>query len=166
MESSSKSQAFQAETGKSPKIKRARHVNETQMPLKRRFFTLIFYLHTDRWFWPWYQRRSLTTRNTHSVMCNLYYQYLSFNRYAQSYHFCLFDLDLGTIEKILPQEIHMWNMKAISLTIKKLWLMLKYLHRQENRGTDRAKTICPWSINIRHKKSSLKHGKKRAWSNV
>ena len=41
----------------------------------------------------------------------------------------------------LPQGINMCNMKALSLTIKKLWSVLKFL--QMNRQTDGAKTICP-----------------------
>ena len=48
----------------------------------------------------------------------------------------IFDLDLGrrhrrgTKEKVLPQGIHIWNMKALSLTIQKLWPMLYFLCRQ------------------------------------
>ena len=33
--------------------------------------------------------------------------------------FLIENLDLGTDEKVLPQGIHMWNMKAISLPFKK-----------------------------------------------
>ena len=35
------------------------------------------------------------------------------------------DLDLGTKEQVLSQGIHIQNMKALSLTIQKLLLMLK-----------------------------------------
>ena len=37
------------------------------------------------------------------------------------------DHDLDTYEKVLPQGIHTWNMKALSLTIKKLGPRLKIL---------------------------------------
>ena len=33
----------------------------------------------------------------------------------------IFYLDLFIKDKILPQKIHMWNMKALSFTIQKLW---------------------------------------------
>ena len=38
----------------------------------------------------------------------------------------IFDLDLGTKEKILPQGINLWNIKAPSLNIQKLWHMFSY----------------------------------------
>ena len=59
--------------------------------------------------------------------------------------------DIGTKEKVLQQGIHMWNMKAISPTIQKLWPMLNFFCRQKDgqtnkqtgRQTGRAKTIGP-----------------------
>ena len=38
----------------------------------------------------------------------------------------IFDLDLSTKEKVSLQGIQMWNMKALSLTIQKLWPVLKF----------------------------------------
>ena len=45
------------------------------------------------------------------------------------------DPDFGTKERVLTQGIHLWNMKALSLTIKKLLPMLKFLqtNRQKKR---------------------------------
>ena len=48
--------------------------------------------------------------------------------------------DLDTREKVLPQGIQLLNMKAISLTIQKLWPILKFLadkemDRQKNKST-------------------------------
>ena len=59
------------------------------------------------------------------------------------------DLDLSNKEKVLPQGIHIRNMKAVSLPIHKLWPMLKFLVcKQTNRETDRAKTTCPSDLSM------------------
>ena len=47
----------------------------------------------------------------------------------------MFDLDLLTKEKALPQTIHRRKMQALSLTIQKSWLMLKF--SESNRETER-----------------------------
>ena len=36
------------------------------------------------------------------------------------------DLELGTTENVLQKGIHMCNIKAVSLTIQKLWQMLRF----------------------------------------
>ena len=36
------------------------------------------------------------------------------------------DSDVGTKDNVLFQGIHTWNMKAVSLTIQKLWPILKF----------------------------------------
>ena len=46
----------------------------------------------------------------------------------------------------------MRNMKALTLTIHKVWSMSKFLADTDSE-TDWAKTICPWSIDAGHKKS-------------
>ena len=56
--------------------------------------------------------------------------------------------DLDTKEKVVPQGIHILNIKAVSLTIQKLWPMKKFFvdkqaDKQTVRKTDMAKTICP-----------------------
>ena len=53
------------------------------------------------------------------------------------------DLDLGIKEKVLPKGKHTWNMKALSLTIQKLWPMSKFF---ADKQSNRAKTIFPHSI--------------------
>ena len=45
------------------------------------------------------------------------------------------DLELGTHEKVLSQDILMWNMKALTLINKKIWPMEKFL-RQTNWRTN------------------------------
>ena len=98
--------------------------------------TLRFDLDLDRW--PWYQRQSLAQRNmqlkyessftNHSkVMANVKVFLKKFDLDIWPWQKTLTDdLDLGTKERVLPQEIHMWNMKALSLTTQKLRPMLNF----------------------------------------
>ena len=46
----------------------------------------------------------------------------------------------------------MRNMKALTLTIHKVWSVLKFVAGTDKQ-TDSAKTICSWSIDAGHKKS-------------
>ena len=56
-------------------------------------------------------------------------------RILWSWYLTLTDnLDFDTKERVLPQGIYMWNMKAVSVTTQKLWPMLKFL--QTNKRTD------------------------------
>ena len=43
------------------------------------------------------------------------------------------NLELGTKVKVLPKGIHMWSMKAVSLTIQKEWPVQKFLADKEDR---------------------------------
>ena len=52
-------------------------------------------------------------------------------------------MTFDTKEKVLPQGIHMWNMKA--LTIQKLWSMWNiFMDKQTDK---QGKSYMPWSIN-------------------
>ena len=37
--------------------------------------------------------------------------------------------NFGSNRKVLPQEIHMWNMKALSLLVQKLWPRLSFFQK-------------------------------------
>ena len=60
------------------------------------------------------------------------------------------DLMLGTREKVLPQGIHIWNTKALSLTTQKLRSMLNSLVDKQGKGkTDRqGKSYVPSNLSI------------------
>ena len=47
------------------------------------------------------------------------------------------ELELGTAETVLPQEISKWNMKAVSLTIQKLMANVEVFPCQIERQTNR-----------------------------
>ena len=47
------------------------------------------------------------------------------------------DLELYTKEKVVPQGIQIWNMKALSLTNKKLWQIHTFIKDFGNRWTNR-----------------------------
>ena len=76
------------------------------------------------------------------IVCEQKIDFHAYKWKKKNEHFCngnflksvtlIFDLDinrwlwLGANEKNLPQGIHMWHMKDLSLTIQKLWLILKF----------------------------------------
>ena len=67
-----------------------------------------------------------------------------------------YDVVYITKERVLPQGICMWNMKAWSLTIQKLWSMWKFLRKNKwtSGQTDGPKTICPDLSMWGHKKDA------------
>ena len=55
----------------------------------------------------------------------------------------------GTHGKVISQGIFMWNIQGLALTVQKLLAKLKF-HRggQNDRMTNRTKTICPPTFNL------------------
>ena len=54
------------------------------------------------------------------------------------------DLDLGIEEKFLTQGINMCSIKTVSVTIQKLWSILKFFADKHSNGpTDRTKLYAP-----------------------
>ena len=61
----------------------------------------------------------------------------------------------GTHRKVISQGILMWNIKALALTVQKLLHVARVKYQkggQNDRMTDRRKTICPPILDRGHKK--------------
>ena len=56
------------------------------------------------------------------------------------------DLHFGTKERVLPQRIFMRNMKALSLTIQKLWPIMLKVFRTNKQTNGQPKNNVPQSI--------------------
>ena len=58
--------------------------------------------------------------------------------------------------KVLSQGIHMWNMKALSLMVQKLWLRLKFLKSRSNLKVKVTRSkIMVWSERSCHKEYTI-----------
>ena len=81
----------------------------------------------------WYWWKGLVTRNTHvkyespiSYGSKVMIKVKVFQNVGQRSRSRSQGQNFGTDGKVLSQGIHMWNMKALSLTVQKLWSRLKF----------------------------------------
>ena len=97
----------------------------------------------------WYPWKGLITRNIHvkyqnsSTHCS---KVISKVKVLKKWvkHQCQGVKNNGTHGKVLLQGILIWNTKALALTVLKLVARLKFQRGGQNdRMTDRTKTICP-----------------------